>query len=415
MPSTQHICSCGNEYKLFQSYKNHLIKYKCNLKPTESEPDPDESAGESLTITPSTTPKKTNIQIDKSTIDYSAIPVLTDEERQRLDITPPSSKPVIHKKRKCIYCTKEFTKNNIKRHEEVYCKHRYKKLAQYKHLVRAGVQNIPCDTIEIMELYDKLLITQPDVLMNTNIAISHGIERQTNSNIDGINANSRQLATTDSNTKNQITSQLQNQLPIAGINNINVNNINQTNNIQNINNNIQNNNIVNQNINIIINPVCKEDLTHITPERQLFIILQRKHAIKAFYDTIYENMANHNIIIQDRQGEKVKYLDEQHGINNGETTDVIGDIAMAHIEHLDGFIETHKNDVPEHRKNDLQYLEDYLLDEHNNPKVIKQLIEKIECIHNTSKTLLEKYEKMKVETFLNSQLNMSSAPQSITN
>ncbi len=412
MQPTRHICSCGNEYKQFHGLKKHLLKSKCNLKTQESEPEPDESAAESAVGTPVTTPKKPNIQIDKSTIDYSAIPVLTDEERQRLDITPPSSKPVINKKRKCIYCTKEFTKHNIKRHEDVYCKHRYKRLAQYKHLVRAGVQNIPCDTIEIMELYDKLLITQPDVLMNTNIATSHGIERQSNSNPDGSNTNSQQLSTIDSNTKNQITSQLQNQLPIAGINNINVNN--QTNNIQNINN-IQNNNIVNQNINIIINPVCKEDLTHITPERQLFIILQRKQAIKAFYDTIYENMANHNIIIQDRQGEKVKYLDGQHGINNGEAKDVIGDIAMAHIGHLDGFIETHKNDVPEHRKNDLQYLEDYLLDEHNNPKVIKQLIEKIECIHNTSKTLLEKYEKMKVEHFLNSQLNMSSEAQPITN
>ena len=67
----------------------------------------------------------------------------------------------------------------------------------------------------------------------------------------------------------------------------------------------------------------------------MYIILQRLHAYKAFLDSVYETPANHNICISDRKGEQVKYLDAEHGINNGSSKNIIGDIAMAHLGQID--------------------------------------------------------------------------------
>jgi hypothetical protein len=172
-----------------------------------------------------------------------------------------------------------------------------------------------------------------------------------------------------------------------------------------------------------MNPACHESVKHITPERKKYIILQRKTSFKALIDSVYEDLANHNVYILDRKGEQVKYLDKEHGVNNGGSNNIIGNIAMAmadwlhpslaHLGHLDDFIETHKKDIPEHSKNDLNFLEEFLINENNNPEVIKQLNDKVVSLANSSKTLLDKYEKNKVTEFINELPQMSNLVENI--
>jgi len=402
MQSITHICTCGKEYKTFHGYKNHHMKRKCNQNLDDfplKQPNPVQQA-------PIQGLENTNTNPEDNIYTQMVNKVLTEEEYKSLDTSPESNKSKSIANITCIYCNKLYSKHNIKRHQSVHCKHRYKQISQYKLLVKAGVRNIPEDAIEIIELYNKIMDTQPSILMNIHARqpANPTTEQLVNLQTTGQNPGQIQL---DTNTQNQLVQQLQSHLPPAGINNINIHNTQNIQNIQNnINNNVQNNNVVQQNINVIINPICRENLSHITPERQKYIILQRKKSIKILIDSIYENLDNHNIFISDRKGKKVKYLDDRHGINNGDAEDIIGDIAMAHLGHLDDYIETHKKDVPEHRKNDLKYLEAFLVDENNNPKVIKQVMDKIECIHNTSKMLLDRYEKMKVDKFITSKTDV---------
>lgn len=128
----------------------------------------------------------------------------------------------------------------------------------------------------------------------------------------------------------------------------------------------------------------------------MYIILQRLHSFKALIDSVYEVPANHNIHISDRKGEKVRFLDKEHGINNGTARNIIGDVAMVYLGHLDNFIEKHKANIPEHRKDDLKFLEAFLIDEQNNPIVISMLNDKVASLSGSSKILLDRYQKQKV-------------------
>jgi len=374
-------CACGREFKLFQSLKRHLEKHNCYQKKAQS----------AITAAEMAVPasQNSNTQTNSNSNGQMKIPELDEAELQRLNKTPESENTKKPVKSNCIYCEKSFLKHNIKRHQEVYCRHRYKRLPQYKHLVRLGIKNIPQDTIEILELYQKILETQPSLFYGTP---HYDIPLPSVSEPDmGM---SEQLPVSNQQTTPGLPTLQQ----LKTVKHVSINNIQ---NIQNNNNQVIHQNIQN-NIHVHMNPVCHESVRHITPERQKYIILQRKHAFKALIDSVYEDPANNNIYISDRKGEHVKYLDKAHGVNNGDAFNVIGDVAMQHLGHLDDFIEANKNDVPEHRQNDLKYLEAFLINENNNPAVIKQLTDKVLSMSNTSKLLLDKFQKQKVIDYINS-------------
>ena len=375
-------CPCGKEFKLFQSLKRHLEKHNCYHKKAQSAITPAEIA------VPES--QNTNTQSISNSNEQLEFPELDEAELQRLNKTPESQNTKKPAKSNCIYCEKSFLKHNIKRHQDVYCRHRYKRLPQYKHLVRIGIKNIPQDTIEILELYQKILDTQPDLFYSIphyDIPVVGEPEFESSSY--------QQLPISQQSQNIPGLPTLQ---QLKTVKHVSINNIQ---NIQNNNNQVIQQNIQN-NIHVHMNPVCHESVRHITPERQKYIILQRKHAFKALIDSVYEDPANNNIYISDRKGEQVKYLDKEHGVNNGDAPNVIGDVAMMHLGHLDDFIEANKNDVPEHRQNDLKYLEAFLINENNNPAVIKQLTDKVLSMSNTSKILLDRFQKQKVIDYINS-------------
>jgi len=374
-------CPCGKEFKLFQSLKRHLEKHNCYQKKAQSAITPAEIA------VPES--QNTNTQSISNSNEQLEFPELDEAELQRLNKTPESQITKKPAKSNCIYCEKSFLKHNIKRHQEVYCRHRYKRLPQYKHLVRIGIRNIPQDNIEILELYQKILDTQPDLfysIQHYDIPVAGEPESESSSY--------QQLPISQQSQNIPGLPTLQ---QLKTVKHVSINNIQ---NIQNNNQVIQQN--FQNNIHVHMNPACHESVRHITPERQKYIILQRKHAFKALIDSVYEDPANNNIYISDRKGEHVKYLDKEHGVNNGDAPNVIGDVAMMHLGHLDDFIEANKNDVPEHRQNDLKYLEAFLINENNNPAVIKQLTDKVLSMSNTSKLLLDRFQKQKVIDYINS-------------
>jgi hypothetical protein len=277
------------------------------------------------------------------------------------------------------------------------CKDKYKEIPEYKLLVRAGIRDIPETPFEVIELFAKLNEENPRLFTNLP-PDENAFNEFTNELQQRGRPRKEPQMQQSTNTINHNRNQYRKQTTINNINNI-TNNINNIQNVQN--NNIIQNNVTQNNINVYINPVYHESIAHIKPERRLYIILQRLNAFKALIDSIYEDPANHNIYISDRKGAQVKYMDPEHGINNGAADDIIGNVAMSHLGHLDNLIETHKDEVPEHRKNDLEFIKSYTLDESNNTKLIKEMIHKVDAMHNTAKMLIDKYEKHKMVEFMN--------------
>ena len=398
MPQTEHNCACGKQFAQFRSYSKHILKYKCHLKTSQIQPKTHQyqQQHDDLYLQNINT-NLSNIQnIESESTTKSITPISTNSIAYKISNTN------INPKIKCDYCEKLYSNHHIKTHK-LKCKHKYKETYEYKLLVRVNIQDIPENYAEIRELFCKLLNDNPQIFTDLPPDKNAFEEFQTIPKTRGrppkLNSNEDTAQLTNTNKKiykkHQAASIINNTNNI--INNHITNNTNNTNNITNNTNNIQQNNI-----NFIINPIYNESIAHITSERQMFIILQRLHAFKALIDSVYETPANHNIYISDRKGEQVNYLDKEHGLNNGNAEDIIGNIAMTHLGHLDNLIEIHKNEVPEYRQNNLKFLEDLLLNEKNNPCVIKQLNEKISSLSGSSKILLDKYQKQKIIDYINS-------------
>jgi len=383
MPHTEHKCPCGKEFTQFRYYKEHIIKRKCHPLSIESP---------LITINTPVGTRLTALQNHNTILHNIHQPELETTQITNGHIPPvqiayKSSHTNINPKTLCIFCNKLYSKHNIKSHK-LKCKHKYKDCYQYKLLVRAGITDIPETYIEVVELFNKLNNETPQIFNNLPPSITQVDDIESELPRNGRPKKPR-------STKQQPQTLIEQQInqEIGQQKNNTTNNTNTTNNITNNNQ---------QNINIFLNPVCHESIAHITPERQMYIILQRLHAFKEFIDSVYETPANHNICITDRKGKEVKYLDKGHGINNGSATNIIGDIAMAHLGQIDNFIETHKDNIPEHRKPDLKFLEAFLLNENNNASVIKQLNDKVSVLSGSSKLLLDKYQKQQAIDYINS-------------
>lgn len=384
-PEQDIVCACGNVYQYFSSYKRHLIKQKCRSINTEQPKTLHNSAAPTL--------ENTNTNITTNQLPNTETTQNNNGNIQSGNIAYKSANTNANPKTMCNFCNKLYSKHNINLHQQ-RCPHRYKDSWQYKLLVRAGITDIPETYIEVVELFNKLNIETPQIFTNLPPVISQVDDITAEIRLNGRPKKPR--PTTPQQPQTLIEQQIGQQIG-QQINNTTNNN---TTNNSNTTNNITNNN--QQNINIFLNPVCHESVAHITPERQMYIILQRLHAFKAFIDSVYEAPANHNVCITDRKGKEVKYLDKDHGINNGTVKNILGDIAMSHLGQIDNFIETHKDNVPEHRQNDLKFLEAFLLNENNNASVIKQLNDKVSVLSGSSKILLDKYQKQQAIDYINS-------------
>ena len=101
----------------------------------------------------------------------------------------------------------------------------------------------------------------------------------------------------------------------------------------------------------------------------------------------------------------MKFLDKKLGITNGGSYDKLGDISMQHLAYLDGYIQAHKDGLPENYKKDVKFLEDFITDESNNDELIAQFFDKVDCISNSSKQLLDLHDKQKNIQFMSELVN----------
>lgn len=364
------VCNCGVQFKHFCSYKKHFLKMKCKPEQSISQSELMSTLQESeLETFPLLESTINNTQQDQTEINEPA-------QRKVFKFNQENVERMLANRNKaiCDYCNKRFVRNNLARHRQLHCKHRYKALWEYEQLVKHGIQNIPETPIEVKELYYKLSANNQLPKPNTTSQPTTNIGQQIVNN---------------NNTQNNAVETL-NQT------------INQTVN-QTINNNVNNNitqNIIQNNI-VIIQPIMHEDLSHITKEEQQEIILLKAHAFKRLLDYVYANRKNHNVAFTDKPSKKkVKFLDKKYGITNGGAYDKLGDISMQHLAYLDGYIQAHKDALPEKYKKDIKFLEDFITNEANNDELIAQFFDKVDCISNSSKELLDLHDKQKINEFV---------------
>ena len=360
------VCNCGKQYYKFYNYKNHFLKMKCQPKQPMSQP-------ESATVTPepvTITSQIPNINSNNTNTDHTENNQHVQPKVFKFNRANVERMLADRKKVNCEYCEQQYSPSNIARHKQLHCKHRYKVLWEYEQLLKYGIKNIPQTESEVREMY---------------YTMAYENKLQNNNRYQPSTSTISQQIINNNNTQNNS----------VGVLNQTVNQtVNQT-----INNNITQN-IIQNNI-VIIQPVMNEDLSHISIEEQKAIIILRAHAYKKLLDHIYSNRANHNVAFTDKPGKKkVKLLDSKLGVTNGDSYDKLGDISMNHLAYLDNYIQKHKNTLPDQYKNDIKFLEDFITNESNNDTLIYQFFDKVDCISNSAKEMLDLHDKQKINEFV---------------
>jgi hypothetical protein len=278
-PEQDIVCACGNVYQYFSSYKRHLIKQKCrSIDPNQ----PKTPLNSTATIS-----QNTNTNLTTNHMPNTETKQIINGHIQSGNIAYKSANPNANPKTICNFCNKLYSKHHINTHKQ-RCPHRYKDSWQYKLLVRAGIMDIPATYVEVVELFNKLNNETPQLFTNLPPSIAQVDDITAEIRLNGRPKKTRPTVQQPQTLIEQQINQEIGQQIEQQINNTTNNNTNTTNNITNNNQ---------QNINIFLNPVCHESVAHITPERQMYIILQRLHAFKAFIDSVYEAPANHNVCI----------------------------------------------------------------------------------------------------------------------
>jgi len=88
-----------------------------------------------------------------------------------------------------------------------------------------------------------------------------------------------------------------------------------------------------------INPIGKEDLTHITHERKLKILEKGIGAVGELFRVLMEKKANWNMVIIDKRNEKVLYVARNGDILIGDLNKVIKMATIDNIDRIDEFLD----------------------------------------------------------------------------
>lgn len=94
-----------------------------------------------------------------------------------------------------------------------------------------------------------------------------------------------------------------------------------------------------------INPIGKEDLTHITHERKLKILQKGIGAVGELFRVLMEKKANWNMVIIDKRNEKVLYVARNGDILIGDLNKVIKMATIDNIDRIDEFLDELYNEL----------------------------------------------------------------------
>ncbi len=112
---------------------------------------------------------------------------------------------------------------------------------------------------------------------------------------------------------------------------------------------IGSNNTINDNrqvINVNVNCITQENKDHLTEENKIEIVKRIFTAFDCLLDHIYKDDRNKNIYYLGNSKKEVKYISETGEVNVGDADNIIGNIAMSHLNFLDELIDSHRDAVP---------------------------------------------------------------------
>lgn len=175
---------------------------------------------------------------------------------------------------------------------------------------------------------------------------------------------------------------------------------------------IGSNNIINDNrqiINVAINCITKEDKDHLTEEAKVEIVSRIFTAFDCLLDHIYKDDRNKNIYYLGNGKKEVKYISENGEVNVGDADNIIGNIAMSHLNYLDELIDTHRDAVPKPYQKTIDQLINFHSTEDCNPGYIKKTGQKIMSFREYAKAQVKKYELDYIEKHSRANNNSSSS------
>lgn len=175
---------------------------------------------------------------------------------------------------------------------------------------------------------------------------------------------------------------------------------------------IGSNNVINDNrqiINVAINCITKEGKDHLTEEAKVEIVGRIFTAFDCLLDHIYKDDRNKNIYYLGNGKKEVKYISETGEVNVGDADNIIGNIAMSHLNYLDELIDTHREAVPKPYQKTIDQLINFHSTEDCNPGYIKKTGQKIMSFREYAKAQVKKYEQDYIDKHSRANNNINSS------
>ena len=324
-----YTCNCGKSYRMFKNYKSHYVKYKCPVQ---------------LIVTRVTTsPDKEPVNIAPELEELGYNPILKSR-RQLINMAGVAS---------------QATNTTNAAGDSSNSTARNTNLAQR------------LDPEQVVEV------------LNDN-----KYSECTHCGLRLLKKNIRRHQSNNCKTSREI--QLKQQLEAAR------NILSEYNNILVNNGIIGSNNVINDNrqiINVAINCITQEAKDHLTEEAKVEIVGRIFTAFDCLLDHIYKDDRNKNIYYLGNGKKEVKYISENGEVNVGDADNIIGNIAMSHLNYLDELIDTHRDAVPKPYQKTIDQLINFHSTEDCNPGYIKKTGQKIMSFRDYAKAQVKRYEQ----------------------
>jgi len=349
-----YTCHCGKSYKMFKNYKSHYVKYKCQAQLIVSNSKHISAIDEVPAI---------EIPGDDVNLDVAYNPIL--KSRRQLISHLSSSNGDIP--------SSSIINNNIESSDQT-------------------IARTPTNIISVSEI------------LNDN-----KYSECANCGLRLLKKNMRRHQSNNCKTSREL--QLKQQLDAAR------NILNEYNTILVNNGIIGSNNVINDNrqiINVAINCITHEAKEHLTDEAKVEIVGRIFTAFDCLLDHIYKDDRNKNIYYLGNGKKEVKYISENGEVNVGDADNIIGNIAMSHLNYLDELIDTHRDAVPKPYQKTIDQLINFHSTEECNPGYIKKTGQKIMSFREYAKAQVKKYEQDYIDKHSRAN-NNSSSPATITN
>ena len=327
-----YTCNCGKSYKMFKNYKSHYVKYKCQPQLTVRQ-----DAAYSIT--------------DDTGIDNA-------KQTDVLDLEVEYN-PILKSRRQLIIISQSAEKT------------------QDSELGGAGAARTSTELS-----HNEVVAVAVDVLSDNKYSDC------THCGLRLLKKNMRRHQSNNCKTSKEL--QLKQQLEAAR------NILSEYNNILVNNGIIGSNNVINDNrqiINVAINCITQEAKEHLTEEAKVEIVGRIFTAFDCLLDHIYKDDRNKNIYYLGNGKKEVKYISETGEVNVGDADNIIGNIAMSHLNYLDELIDTHRDAVPKPYQKTLDQLINYHSTEDCNPGYIKKTGQKIMSFRDYAKAQVRRYEQ----------------------